>query len=145
MTDDEKRSMRIKKRLSEKLTNKKLETAKTEDEKTVILKERKTYNLFEDQSLQDIAKQLSPKTKKKFKKMGEQYFKNLDIKQKKDEVSLGLSQKSTDQVTEALSYILHGLKSGLHPKSLTKNEQQFLNDNYNTEWYKEFGFDEKDL
>jgi len=144
-SDDQKRASSIKKRLQEKITNRKLENAKTEEEKKEIIESKKTYNLFEDKKIQEMANQLSPKTKKKFKKMGENYFKNLDIKQTKDEVSLGLTKDTTDKVTAALSYLLHGLKSGLHPKSLSKQEHQFLNDNYNTEWFKEFGFEEKDL
>lgn len=42
---------------------------------------------------------------------------------------------------EAVSYVVESLKSGLHPKYLTEDEQVLLQAAYGEEWYKEWGYD----
>ena len=42
---------------------------------------------------------------------------------------------------EAVSYVVESLKSGLHPKYLTEDEQVLLQAAYGDEWYKEWGYD----
>ena len=41
---------------------------------------------------------------------------------------------------EAVSYVVESLKSGLHPKYLTEDEQVLLQAAYGDEWYKEWGY-----
>ena len=42
---------------------------------------------------------------------------------------------------EAVSYVVESLKSGLHPKYLSEDEQVLLQAAYGDEWYKEWGYD----
>ena len=42
---------------------------------------------------------------------------------------------------EAVSYVVESLKSGLHPKYLTEDEQVLLQAAYGDEWYTKWGYD----
>ena len=44
-------------------------------------------------------------------------------------------------IEEAASYIIEGLKSGLHPSCLDDDEKNIMIDSYGKEWYKKW--DEK--
>lgn len=45
----------------------------------------------------------------------------------------------------SLSYIITGLKSGLLPSDLEKNEKKLLEQYIGKEWYKQYGYSKKDL
>jgi len=48
-------------------------------------------------------------------------------------------------IQNSLLDITEGLKSGLHPSMLEISEKQILIEELGTEWYKKFGYNEKDL
>jgi len=48
-------------------------------------------------------------------------------------------------IQNSLLDIKEALKSGLHPSMLESSEKQILIEELGTEWYKKFGYNEKDL
>ena len=50
-----------------------------------------------------------------------------------------------DSAEEFLAYIQEQLKSGLHPSFLEDNEKEFLVESLGKDWYKKWGYVEKDL
>ena len=48
-------------------------------------------------------------------------------------------------MSEAVAYVINGLKSGLHPKDMDPNEILLLNSNIGEKWYEEFGYTKEDI
>ena len=45
----------------------------------------------------------------------------------------------------AVAYIDEALKSGLHPKDLTKEDVKVLEETYGKQWYESWGYTKEDL
>jgi len=79
---------------------------------------------------------LSPKEQEEYKSAGEYMYnnKNVDYEQNFDSV-----------LKESAFYIIEGIKSGLHPSDLDKDEKRVLKEVYGEKWYIKYGYNEKDL
>jgi len=70
---------------------------------------------------------------KRYKKAGEQMY-NIDF-----------TTYTDDHITTSVAYVVEGLKSGIHPSFLTKDEQELMEKTYGKEWFKKYGFDSLEL
>ena len=118
--------------------------------------EKKPYSLFDDPGLMAQIDKIPPEMKEKYLKQGEQVYKDMDIKEKPNEMDLSFATQQApsikleapleeEQIQEGLAYIFSALRSGIHPKDLEYNDRAFLSTYYKPEWYTEFGFTKDDL
>jgi hypothetical protein len=106
-----------------------------------IKKREKKINddLFDNSMVRNILKQMTPEQVQEYKEIGKQLYGNIDFE--KSEVLANLPPP----MAEALAYIKEGIKSGLLPHDLEKDEIVLLKEAYGKEWYKKFGFSEADV
>jgi hypothetical protein len=48
-------------------------------------------------------------------------------------------------LSESVAYISEGLKSGLHPKELSKDETSVMKEAYGDKWYEKFDYTSEDM
>tara|TARA_Y100000389_G_C17387704_1_gene478024 strand:+ start:893 stop:1204 length:312 start_codon:yes stop_codon:yes gene_type:complete len=77
---------------------------------------------------------LTDKQKEEYTNAGEYMYNNVDYTQDFDNV-----------LKESAFYIIQGIKSGLHPSDLTKNEKTVLIKVYGEKWYEKYGYTKLDL
>ena len=96
-------------------------------------------DLFSNPAALMALKAMSPEQRADYQKMGQYMF--TEHKFVDDHVI-----NTMDNTTlEEASYIIEGLKSGMHPSYLEPNEIEILEDAYGKQWYKKFGYTKKDL
>jgi hypothetical protein len=96
-------------------------------------------NLFDNSMIRSAMKGMSPEQLENYKKIGEEMYGNVDFVDSKIVNSLPLP------MSEAVAYVIQGLKSGLHPKDMDPNEILLLNSNIGEKWYEEFGYTKDDI
>ncbi len=101
--------------------------------------EQINYGLFDNPSVRNLLKTMSPEDIEKYKKIGEEFYGQIDFE--KSEVLANLAPP----MAEALAYIKEGIKSGLLPVDFEENEINLLREVYGDEWYKAFNFTEDDV
>ena len=87
-------------------------------------------SLWNNPSVKQAYKALTPEQLRAFKKMGEHMYGNIDFECKE-----GIDEL-LPPVEEAAAYIIEGLKAGLHPSYLDDDERNVMNEAYGSEWYK---------
>ena len=98
-------------------------------------KDYEEINLFNNPQIMAIKNSLPKEYVESLRLKGESMYKDIDF----DNETLNHTiQNSLLDITEAL-------KSGLHPSMLEPSEKQILIEELGTEWYKKFGYTEKDL
>lgn len=78
-------------------------------------------------------------TEEQYKKFGENFFETVDVECCKPK---NVPIPPTEQL---IIRAIEGLKSGLHPSSLSQQEIQELYDRYGNFWWKELGFSEEEV
>tara|TARA_B110000211_G_C14043363_1_gene537793 strand:- start:1338 stop:1649 length:312 start_codon:yes stop_codon:yes gene_type:complete len=95
-----------------------------------------SHGSWDNQQFKDAWNSLSVKEQEEYKRAGEYMYnnKNVDYEQNFDNV-----------LKESAFYIIEGIKSGLHPSDLDKDEKKVLKEVYGDKWYVEYGYTKKDL
>lgn len=102
--------------------------------------EKIAYDLFDNPMTRNIMKNLSPEEIENYKKIGEELYGGINFE--KSEILTNAPPFISD---ESIAYVLEGIKSGLQPKDLTKDELNLLSEVYGKEWYLKFNFTKEDI
>lgn len=97
------------------------------------------YDLFDNPMTRAAMNALDSEQIDKYKKIGEEMYGNIDFTQSK------VLNNMPAPMAEALAYIVEGLKAGIHPSDLDKDEMKLLEEGYGEKWYERWGYNEKDL
>lgn len=97
------------------------------------------YDLFDNPMVTAAKEAMSPEDLERYKKIGEEMYKNVDFEQSK------ILNNMEPPFAEATAYLSEQLKSGLHPSVLADNEKQILENTLGKEWYKKWGYNVEDL
>lgn len=101
------------------------------DKKVLSMKERDTYDLFSDPNLQAMYENLPEEDKRQYKIQGE-YMYNKDYENANNDLE--------SRLIESAAYINEGMKSGLRPSQLDKDEVHVMREIFGKEWYKKYNF-----
>jgi len=96
-------------------------------------------SLFDNPMVQNAKNSMSDEQKDRYKKLGEDMYNHVDFE--KNEILSNIDESLKDSG----KYIYLQIRSGLHPSYLDENEKDIMSDVYGKEWYKYFGYNEKDL
>ena len=102
------------------------------------MEEQKDYeeiNLFNNPQIMAIKNSLPKEYVESLRLKGESMYKDIDFD----------NETINHTIQNSLLDIKEALKSGLHPSMLELSEKQILIEELGTEWYKKFGYNEKDL
>jgi hypothetical protein len=102
------------------------------------MEEQKDYeeiNLFNNPQIMAIKNSLPKEYVESLRLKGESMYKDIDFD----------NETLNHTIQNSLLNIKEALKSGLHPTMLESSEKQILIEELGTEWYKKFGYLEKDL
>lgn len=94
--------------------------------------------LFEQMKKQ-LASNMSEEQQQQFQRLGEKFHGSFDITKGQP------YDWSTIKLEEVVAYIVESLKSGLHPRYLTEEEQTLLEATYGNEWYTKWGYGPEDV
>jgi hypothetical protein len=72
-----------------------------------------------DPFIEAAMKSLTPEQKEHYQKLGEAYFKDIDME---------TSSINNNPVDDTVAYLVSAVKSGLHPSYLDDSEKKFLKD-----------------
>jgi hypothetical protein len=97
------------------------------------------YDLFDNPMTRNILKQLSVEEIENYKKIGEELYGTINFE--KSEILNNLPFDTS----ESVAYVIEGIKSGLHPKDLTKDETNLMKETYGEEWYTRFDYTKEDM
>jgi hypothetical protein len=88
-----------------------------------------------------INKNLTDEQKKGYERLAEKFHQSFDVEnqQQRDHNVKEIA------LEECLAYLVESLKSGLHPKHMTKMERDLVKSHFKDEWYTYFGYDRGDL
>lgn len=95
--------------------------------------------LFNNPMVENAQKSMTDEQKEHYKKLGEDMYNHVDFENSEILSNIDNSMK------ESGKYIYLQVRSGLHPSYLEENEKEIMLEVYGKEWYKEFGYNEKDL
>jgi hypothetical protein len=104
------------------------------NKKHLTLEERDSYDLFKDPAYKQMFERLPESEQKKYKNEGS-YMYSKDF-----EVVDDLQEK----LIESAAYISAGLKSGLRPSQLEKDEVNVMRQLFGKEWYKKYYFESEE-
>ena len=96
-------------------------------------------SLFNNPMVENAQKSLTNEQKEHYKRLGEEMYNNVDFE--KSEILSNID----NSMKESGKYIYLQVRSGLHPSYLEENEKEIMSEIYGKEWYREFGYNEKDL
>ena len=102
------------------------------------MEEQKDYeeiNLFNNPQIMAIKNSLPKEYVESLRLKGESMYKDIDFD----------NETLNHTIQNSLLNIKEALKSGLHPTMLESSEKQILIEELGTEWYKKFGYLQKDL
>jgi hypothetical protein len=110
-------------------------------EKDIIIADKKderstriAYDLFDNPTVAAMLKSMSPEEVHRYKVIGQEMYGNVDFLESK------ILNNIPPPMTEALAFINIGLRSGLLPMDLTKDEINLMVECKGPEWYLEYGF-----
>lgn len=90
-------------------------------------------DLFSNPMVKNALKGMSPEQLEAYQRIGERMYGSTDF-------TKGEIINNTDPPTEEkLSYIISGLKSGLSPKDMEKDELELMIEYYGDKWFEHFG------
>jgi len=112
---------------------------KSVEKKLEEKKKQRVYDLFDNPMVRSALESMTPEQVESYKRIGKEMYGTIDFE--KSEVLSNLPPP----MAEALLYIEEGLKSGLHPTDLSKDEIALLVESYGKEWYKKWNWSEQDL
>lgn len=96
--------------------------------------QKSTYDLFSDEALKAAFKSLSKDDQEKYKREGEKVY-SVDYE------TLGVAGVDTRQkAIEDAAYIGEGLKSGLLPSQLDKDEIETMRQVFGKKWFERYGY-----
>ena len=98
-------------------------------------KDYEEINLFNNPQIMAIKNSLPKEYVESLRLKGESMYKDIDFD----------NETLNHTIQNSLLNIKEALKSGLHPSMLESSEKQILIEELGTEWYKKFGYLEKDL
>jgi hypothetical protein len=96
-------------------------------------------DLFDNPMVANALKSLSDEELLHFKDVGEHLYGNMDFEGSK------VLNNLPAPMSEAVSFVLEGIKSGLHPSDLTDDEKAILKETYGETWYIKWGYKKEDL
>lgn len=94
---------------------------------------------FFEQMKKSFLDKASDEEKERYQRFGEKFYNSFDVEKGEP------FDPSVINMEEALAYVVESLKSGLHPKHLTEDEQMMMRAGYGEEWFKNWGYTENDL
>ena len=89
-----------------------------------------------DPFIEAAMKSLTPEQKEHYQKLGEAYFKDIDME---------TSSINNNPVDDTVAYLVSAVKSGLNPSYLDDSEKKFLKDALGEKWYEKYNFTVDDL
>jgi hypothetical protein len=92
--------------------------------------------LWDNAMVRDAKARMSKEEIEQYKKIGEQFYKDMDFQQ---------GNSIENIIKESASYLSTLLNSGLLPHNLNKDEKRVLKEVYGDKWYEKWGYTEKDL
>ena len=92
-------------------------------------------NLFNDPNIMKIKNSLHKEFIEDLKLKGQSMYKDIDFE----------NENINNLIKDNLFIIVEQIKSGLHPSLLDTSEKQILQEELGVEWYKKFGYVERDL
>ena len=98
-------------------------------------KDYEEINLFNNPQIMAIKNSLPKEYVESLRLKGESMYKDIDFD----------NETLNHTIQNSLLNIKEALKSGLHPSMLESSEKQILIEELGTEWYKKFGYLQKDL
>lgn len=96
-----------------------------------------TGNLFDNPMVKAAKEKMTPEQIAEYKRQGDHMYGNIDYNKNFDPFEEKLKQSAI--------YIISGLKSGLKPKHLSKDELEVLKQVHGETWYIDYGFTREDL
>lgn len=84
-------------------------------------------DLFNNPMVENARKNMSPEQLQHYKEIGEKMHNSIDFN-----TNQLLNQE--EHLIESVAYVMEGLKSGLHPSYLSKDEEQLLENHYGKDW-----------
>ena len=93
------------------------------------------YDLFNNPMVDAAKKSMDPKDLEKYRLLGESMYKDIDFE----------TGTINNSINDSLNKLHVVLMSGLHPSMLTDDEKYILESEIGKEWYKKYGYVEKDL
>jgi len=96
----------------------------------------KNSSLWDNAMVRDAKARMSKEEIEQYKKIGEQFYKDMDFQQ---------GNSIENIIKESASYLSSVLNSGLLPHNLNKDEKRVLKEVYGEKWYENWGYTEKDL
>lgn len=102
------------------------------DDRKMTIEERDNYSLFTDPNMKALYDKLSEEEKQDYKKKGEYMY-------SKDYENINNDLES--RLVEAAAYINEGMKSGLRPSQLDRDEVNVMREMFGKEWYKKYHFE----
>ena len=96
------------------------------------------YNLFNDPSLMSAKRNLSPRTRDKYKRVGEKMYDFDYSNVKNDKTLVQLMEESCREISFTIC-------NGLHPSLLDKEELDVMREVKGENWYLQYGYLEDDL
>lgn len=101
----------------------------------------KANEIFEKMKKSFLDK-MSEEDKDRYAKFGEKFYQSFDVN-----TGGPISDPNKIEICmeESLAYVVESLKSGLHPSYLNEDETTLLRAGYGEEWYKNWGYQKKDL
>ena len=93
-----------------------------------------TYDLFKDEGLKSMFNSLPKEEQEKYKRQGEKMY-SIDYD------TIGVSgEDSRQKIIEDAAYIGEGLKSGLLPHQLDKEEVEVMRKVFGKRWFEKYGY-----
>ena len=93
-------------------------------------------SLWDNPMVRDAKKRMTPEEIEQYKKIGEQFYKDMDFQKDNDIESI---------LKESAAYLSSQLNSGLLPYNFDKDEKRVLKEIYGEKWYEKWGYTEEDL
>lgn len=93
--------------------------------------------VFNNPSVEQALKNLSPEERKRYETIGKEMYDSIEFEAE--------SEQNPMEATEALLYITEGLKSGLHPSHMDEDEKNYMSEIFGESWYKQYGYVKEDL
>ena len=98
-------------------------------------------SLWDNPMIQKAKKQMSAEELERYKIMGETMYEDLDAVTGDFNPNKGIQE----DIENCARRLIIDLRDGLHPSQLTEAEKNILVDQYGTQWYEKFGYEEYEV
>lgn len=96
-------------------------------------------SLFNNPMVKNAEKSMTDEQKNHYKKLGEDMYNHVDFEKSE------ILSNNDNSLKESAKYIYLQIRSGLHPSYLEENEKDIMSDVYGKGWFRDFGYNDKDL